>query len=237
MIACRPLIERVVNSVFSNESNRRKLVMAFRGKQSLLVKAFFLRLPADEVVALAQRFADDGLLLSVVETIRDWYWLLWSNCPRAASWTPASLCRLGELAAVSSEYLGHMLHVLTGMVVSRRPLSKQELSAQDELIRLWTASNDDPVYVADCMVSFYQRADTIKEAVPHLVRVAKAQEHLIGPLLHALDEEVSSYQETEPDIWEANWAGVTTDFLSQVVGMPLLESHVRITPMIVANAH
>ena len=36
----------------------------------------------------------------------------------------------------------------------------------------------------------------------------------------------------EPDIWEAQYAGVTTDFLSQAVDMPLLESHVRITPIL-----
>ena len=86
------------------------------------------------------------------------------------------------------------------------------------------------------MLQFYQRADTFKEAVPHLVRVAKAQEQLIAPLLHALDEEVVSLKEAltgeRRDIWEATYAGVTTDFLSQVVDISLLESHVRITPIL-----
>ena len=68
VIASRPLIERVINSVLNEESNRRELVRVSRGKQSLLMKAFFLRLPADEVVALAEKFADDVVLASVVES-------------------------------------------------------------------------------------------------------------------------------------------------------------------------
>ena len=238
VIASRPLIERVINSVLNEESNRRELVRVSRGKQSLLMKAFFLRLPADEVVALAEKFADDVVLASVVESFCDWYWFLWAKCPRAATWTPARLCRLGGLAAVSSEYLGEMSHALTATKKNsfNRKLSEQELSDVDELIGLWTASNDDPQDVAECMVQFYQRAESIRETVPHLVRVAKAQEQLIAPLLHALDEEVVSLKEAltgeRRDIWEATYAGVTTDFLSQVVDISLLESHVRITPIL-----